>query len=243
MTKIHDFTVTSGRFLLSMTWRHYGTATNKQTNDDMSQQRALPLNLSARKYKLDNSIDIISGQEISGLDFRSISAQEYLASVSLEARALPDVHIATDPETVIIAPEQSSRLSKPCVPIEGSAAMMHYLLSSRTVLEPCASSSNLPRNNRLTKDVLEWVDNTMADFSALRSYLDSYAIRGVGSKKSERVPVPPMRDGVGWHEFCLGFDEAQGNVGGYFEDKSKDDDLSIIHVQKSRNGTLTQGTQ
>eukprot|EP00816_Leptocylindrus_hargravesii_P000869 CAMPEP_0196828512 /NCGR_PEP_ID=MMETSP1362-20130617/94718_1 /TAXON_ID=163516 /ORGANISM="Leptocylindrus danicus, Strain CCMP1856" /LENGTH=206 /DNA_ID=CAMNT_0042209193 /DNA_START=190 /DNA_END=810 /DNA_ORIENTATION=+ len=76
----------------------------------------------------------------------------------------------------------------------------------------------------------------MADFSALRSYLDNCATRGVGSKDNERVPVPPMRDGVGWHEFCLGFDEAQGNIGGYFEDAtSKDDEGSsnIEYGQKS----------
>jgi len=59
-----------------------------------------------------------------------------------------------------------------------------------------------------------WVDTTLANFSELRSYLDSCSI----PLKIDRVPIPTMKDRSAWHVVCVGLDEARGNIGAYFDD-------------------------
>ena len=174
----------------------------------MSQQRALSIPSNVRKRVQSNR------QE---LDVSVMTAEEYLASVSLEAQTLPDVNVnIRSPQE---AASSNGKASQRSVPIDGSAAMMHYLLSARTDIERASDVSKLP-----TSSPKDFCDDVLADFSTLRSYLENCSMGGVGSKNSERIPVPPMKDVAAWHEFCLGRDEAMGNVGGYFDDSENDVD-------------------
>ena len=70
----------------------------------------------------------------------------------------------------------------------------------------------------------EWTSGVLADFSSLRSYINQCRGSGLGGKDGKRAPVPASKDRVGWHTFCLGRDEASGNVGGYFQDDDYEDD-------------------
>ena len=158
------------------------------------------------------------------IDVSQMTAEEYLASVSLEAQRLPEINICDSHFNNSVDGESRDKVD---IPVDGSAAMMHYLLSSRTGLERASDLSKIPHNTK------EFCETVISDFSSLRSYLENCYLGGVGSKHSERIPLPPMKDLASWHVFCLGEDESVGNVGGYFDDNcggdsDLDDDESDI---------------
>lgn len=171
----------------------------------MSQQKALHVSMQTMKRVQ---------AEKKNIDVSQMTAEEYLASVFLEAKTLPEVNISKPGCSQVL--NNNVGRNEGNAPIDGSAAMMHYLLSSRTELEHIKESSKLPDNAK------EFCEAVIADFSSLRSYLDNCSLGGIGSKRSERIPLPPMRDLAGWHVFCLGKDESVGNVGGYFDDSDVD---------------------
>jgi survival of motor neuron protein-interacting protein 1 len=110
------------------------------------------------------------------------------------------------------------------VPIDGSAASLSYLISGRASLTPVPSSSAehyLPRRNKNPK---VWIDSTISNFEKLRTYMETCKTKGVGGKKTKRTPLPPMKDHSGWHIFCVGNDEARGNVNSYFGEDDDDED-------------------
>jgi len=168
-------------------------------------------------------------------DITSLTAEEYLALVSLEARSITQrkpVKAETTDSNV-----RAATLKNTMAPIDGSLASLQYLMSSRTDIEPVKDVNKMPSGN-----IQGFCDGTIADFSALRLYMHNCAIGGVGVKNldvSKRIPVPPMKDGAGWHEFILGKDEAEGNVGGYFDDdessKSENDsDANLADIPEWR---------
>lgn len=93
----------------------------------------------------------------------------------------------------------------------GSAAAFAYLSSTQTQLLPPPSVNHVPPTGR------QWADRTLDAFSRLRQYLEQL-------DATERVvPLPPMKDRAGWHLFCVGKQEAEGNTGSYFDDYDDDE--------------------
>ncbi|KAL7437223.1 hypothetical protein ACHAXH_005507 [Discostella pseudostelligera] len=90
-----------------------------------------------------------------------------------------------------------------------------------------------------------WVTNTISNFSKLRIRLENMsAIQHQQHQQGEylhrAISVPKMKDRMAWHIFCLGKDEAYGNVGGryeyLFEDDAEDDGVNDDNgVSEDRN--------
>ncbi|KAI2511290.1 hypothetical protein MHU86_3072 [Fragilaria crotonensis] len=175
--------------------------------------------------------------EVSFDNIESMDAMEYMAAVMQQASAMPEIFIAQQSTGTSTTIEPTARSStsivhdqqrRDHVPIEGSAASIQYLISDRTAVVPPPTALHLPSWN-----CRAWVDGTLANFSNLRLYLEHCRREGVGGKLTERIPVPSMKDRSGWHVFCLGHDEARGNVGSYFEDKDDDDDMEKMEMVDS----------
>ena len=165
------------------------------------QQPCLPI--PRRRKRIDD--DPIE-QPISNFDsIETMDAMEYMAAVMQEASAMPDMFIST-----VAAPEPTNGRDD-YVPIEGSAASLHYLVSHRTSVFPPPTHGHGPPSR-------QWVDGTLANFSEIRSYLEQCDRVGIGGKETDRIAFPPMRDGCGWHEFCVGADDVRGNADSYFDD-------------------------
>jgi survival of motor neuron protein-interacting protein 1 len=146
-----------------------------------------------------------TNEEIVFDDIESMDATEYLSRVVKEAKKMPDIFVSPTSST----DTQPSKRQREHVPIDGSAASLWYLNSSRASLTPTPTQQHLPQN-------AAWVETTMESFENLRKYLDECRFKGVGGKNTDRLALPPMKDRSGWHMFCLGKDDAQGNVGSYF---------------------------
>lgn len=159
------------------------------------QQACLPV---PRRRKRDDGDEIVSFDNIESMD-----AMEYMAAVIQQANAIPDVLVST----VSSAPPQRR---EEFIPIDGSAASLQYLVSTSIVVAPPSQRHGPPSR--------QWVDGTLSNFSEVRGYLEQCDLEGVGGKETDREPFPPMKDSSGWHEFCVGADEARGNPGSYFDD-------------------------
>jgi len=140
-------------------------------------------------------------------DLASMDAASYLSRVREQARRLPEVF---ESEPAAPKPKRPKQEGNDHV-ITGSAASLHFLVSSPKTQAP-PSSQHVPAGG------VQWVEQTLANFSQLRLYLEQCQNQGVGRDKSNRVPVPTMKDRVGWYTFCVGSDAAAGNVGGYYDD-------------------------
>ncbi|KAL7465269.1 hypothetical protein ACHAXS_005595 [Conticribra weissflogii] len=129
-------------------------------------------------------------------------------------------------------------------PIDGSAATLQVLFSKKMDILPAPSSRHLPPCDNSPNfidhdlsaskrgdgskisarecDCTRWVTNTISNFSKLRCFLeleDAKQREQSGNGCRERkIAVPRMKDRASWHVFCLGKQEAHGNVGGFFED-------------------------
>jgi survival of motor neuron protein-interacting protein 1 len=173
----------------------------------MSQQPCLPVPLRRKRE---------DGSTIDFNNIESMDAMEYMAAVVQQANALPDVFVAE-------ASTEEPQDRTVHVPIDGSAASLSYLFSKQTAIVPPPTAEYAPPRRA-------WVDTTLSSFSELRSYLDRCHKEGVGGKGTERMVVPPLRDRSGWHVFCVGEDEAQGNAGSYFDEDDEsnggDDDAA-----------------
>lgn len=158
-----------------------------------------------RRKRDEESATAVSFETVEAMD-----AMEYMAAVVQQANSMPDIFVA--PSTEVKRP-----MSPPNhVPIEGSAASLQYLISERSAVLPPPTRKHIPVNCR------EWVDGTIANFSSIREYLEHCRQKGVGGKSTERIPVPPMKDRLNWHIFCVGYDEAHGNEGSYFEESDEE---------------------
>ena len=163
---------------------------------------------------------------------QSMDALQYLAMVHEEAERLPSVFVSPQQPTL----HNRIKVEEGFVPIDGSAAATEYLLSHRMELIrpptrahlPCYSSNLLETDqNQQIVAVDKWIHTTMADFSTLREYISQCRDAGLGSQQQQsRLPVPASKDRSGWHVFCLGRDEAMGNVGGYFDHHEDDEENS-----------------
>ena len=199
----------------------------------MSQQPCFPVSKKRRSTAEEGTI---SFQDVHTLD-----AQTYLSRVVAQASQLPEYFTASNAVTMTVnaatgASNQSAMQrrghSSPAtktttttttrtdatVAASSSAASLAYLLSPQASLTPPPSTVVLPASPRA------WVDACCADFTQLRAYVQTLEAH-VG-RKERRFPykLPPLKDRAAWHEFCVGVDEAQGNVGSYFGDDDDDDD-------------------
>lgn len=204
--------------------------------------RCLPL---SRRRKWDEVGKCIG--EISNLG--EMDGMTYLAAVNHQASQLPDVFLAANEDEAGVKMKTSSNKScdEELHSIEGSLAATNYLLNSRLQFQLPPTSAHLPACvvNRATT-LEDWINLTLLNFSSLRTYLSQCRSSGLGSKEDkQRHRVPPSKDQPGWHVFCLGFDEASGNIGGYFQhdniytdnslsDGKKPDALGKKGVEKAR---------
>jgi len=195
----------------------------------MSQQQCLPLPRRRKREHNESSSEIVFSDDM--------DAMTYLASVNMEAMRLPDVFVAptiTQPaKKEIVHENQNRESSSSFVPIDGSAAGINYILSNRVHIHPPPTKQHLPCQGTNTTDkggtamtMDEWISSTISNFSSLRIYLNQCHASGLGGKRftGNRMDVPMSKDRVGWHIFCLGWDEAQGNIGGYFQDEDDDEE-------------------
>jgi len=139
-------------------------------------------------------------------------------------------------------------------PFHGSRTTLQILLSKRMDILPPPTIRHLPPHN-ITAPMLNnkisvnsagdecndnsngsnskssWVSNTISNFSKLRSYLETERTKQQSQRQREgaavrKIAVPRMKDRAAWHIFCLGKEEAYGNVGGYYEEEDDEDDVA-----------------
>ena len=167
----------------------------------------------------DRDSDVDSNDENDDSD-SEMNAAAYLYSVREEARLLPDLWTAgalksdttLDPPSTAENHTSPSKTSVASVSTAskrnnlnnsdtnltlGSIASLQYLTSHRTKIFPPPTLSHLPLATNT------WVDQTLADFSQLRLYLERSKFANDNSP-SERQPVPPMKDFMAWYTFCIG---------------------------------------
>jgi gem associated protein 2 len=188
----------------------------------MSQQRpCLPVSSRyhrKRKNDEDDNAEAAAAAAVECNDFENVEemdADTYLRRVVEQASRLPDIMVAPVSASLsaCFVNPTNQQPSGTNLFTTGSAASAQYLTSNRTAIHPPPTQFHAP-----TK---EWVDQTLLNFSALRNYLESCKVQGVGSVRA--VPLPPMKDRYAWREFCLGRNAANGNPGGYYHDESDEE--------------------
>lgn len=169
-------------------------------------------------------------------DIQNMDASEYLRRVVEQAEQIPEMMImpsssSSSSPTIPSQVDEEMKKQHPTTDatrtttsiktpiIQGSAASLHYLVSHRTALQPPPTARHAARR--------AWVDHVLENFSRLRSYLDTCIDAGEtggGVGQERKYPLPALKDRPGWLVFCIGQDEADGNVGSYFDDDNDDDD-------------------
>jgi survival of motor neuron protein-interacting protein 1 len=172
-----------------------------------------------RKRGRDQDPSSIVEEGFDDSQIQSIDAAEYLARVVKQAKGMPDVHAAPPDDSQDSKGDTIPSRLREFVPIDGSAASLSYLVSGRASLTPAPTTDHLPRNSNPAL----WIQTTISNFEKLRTYLETARAQGIGGKKTDRIPLPRMKDRSGWHIFCVGRNEARGNVDSYFGDDDDDD--------------------
>jgi survival of motor neuron protein-interacting protein 1 len=182
-------------------------------------QPCLPVSRRRKRGRQDEETTTTSENDATGFDdIESMDAAEYLSRVVKQAKGMPEICVASA-ET--IDKNQIPSKVRDHVPIDGSAASLSYLISGRASLTAVPSAEHLPRRNNNPN---VWIDSTISNFEKLRTYMETCRAKGIGGKKTERTPLPPMKDRSGWHIFCVGNDEARGNVNSYFGEDDDDNE-------------------
>jgi len=126
---------------------------------------------------------------------------------------------------------------------------LYYKRSSSMETNTAAGTVVIADEQEQRASIQKWIQVTMSDFSNLRQYLSQCRDAGLGTNHwdyttftttgqqegsesntptinhtCERIPVPARKDRSGWHVFCLGKDEAKGNIGGYFDDSDNEEE-------------------
>ena len=216
--------------------RNNNNNNNNNNNRDEKQQQQQQQN------------DFSSSLPVDFEDISTMDATEYLSRVVQQSKQLPDIMCRQEEEEgqdqqQYLPKQKHHQQQQQFVPIEGSAASLVHLVSSRTSILPPPTAAHLPLNNPS-----DWLDQTMASFSYLREYLDQQQTLDVRNKKQ---PVPPMKDRPAWHIFCLGEQEAHGNLESYFgtDEKEKNDsedvndEIANADCQEDRNLSKASGSK
>ena len=149
-------------------------------------------------------------------DLENIDGAEYLARVVKQAKTFPEFLVASKDNNET---NEMPKILRDHIPIEGSAASLSYLISGRASLTPPPTKDHLPKNQA-------WIEATINNFEKLQTYLENCKKEGIGGKKTDRIPFPQMKDRSGWHIFCVGKDDASGNVNSYFGGEDDDCDAN-----------------
>lgn len=179
-------------------------------------------------------------------DVKSMDATYYLSQVTREAQGISDIVVSDSnlPRAKKNSTNQSGGGVSLCqdltlapsqrkyVPVDGSAASLSYLLSSRASVTPPPSTFHLPK----TENMKEWTTSVVFNFDRLRGYLERSEARGFGGKLTIRKPLPAMKDRPSWHIFCVGADDASGNFGAYFANDYDNNNIVENTEEKNING-------
>ena len=198
----------------------------------------------------DDNDNVISFDDV------TMDASEYLSRVSQQAKNMPDIF--TDKSTTTANSIKKKMLKKnkqqqqqqqndhdhdddDVLPIDGCAASISYMLK-RSTLTPPPTKHHLPCTEN-DNDISEWAKTVITNFERLRDYLERCKQQGIGGKQTTRLPLPPMKDRPSWHNFCVGIDEANGNIDAYYgddggedDDERKDNNNDKNDNQQSNNG-------
>ncbi len=115
------------------------------------------------------------------------------------------------PPTVRHLPPSSSNSSLPNNNLQPLYSLHHAVFASEELGEENDGIDNFP---------YDWGTNILANFSKLRMHLEKMSAIQLQQQQEylhRTIIVPKMKDRMGWHIFCLGKDEAYGNVGGRYE--------------------------
>mmetsp|Transcript_8575 Transcript_8575/g.10836 ORF Transcript_8575/g.10836 Transcript_8575/m.10836 type:complete len:392 (+) Transcript_8575:92-1267(+) len=216
-----------------------------------AQQRCFPVSRRRKRNPNDDDDDAAaasnyeSPQNIS--DLTDVDAATYLQSVSNQAKQMPFVFVASkeqqkekegedcknDSNSIHIQQSMSPRgmnNENEEAMWQGSAMGIQYLLSDRLHVLPPPSKHHLPHilssNSNINITLDEYTQHVLFNFSNLRTYLNQCRASGLKEimmKKERKIVVPKSKDRFAWHVFCVGIDEARGNVGGYFHESSSDE--------------------
>lgn len=164
-------------------------------------------------------------------DVATMDVNTYLAHVDRQRRALPDVFVAPPLVSNVDATSAistSSLSNNTDIHESGSLSTMRVFLSEKFDILPPPSARHLPPSsvNDQDRPGRTWVEDAIAKFSNLRILLEKKScIRQQQGKGMDRLyAVPRMRDRAGWHVYCLGKEQAYGNISGYHYDEDEDDD-------------------
>jgi len=192
----------------------------KKRNSDKKE-----IDITQSKHDTEESTSSLFRQmEIDGNDFQGMSAMEYLAQVHAEAQKIPDTNVQSKKNELKkggLKPDYENE-----IPIDGTCATLRHLLSHRTTLPECPTSIQTkpleePENPFLPCNKTAWVDTVLHDFSELRQYLEKCEEAGIGKSRVIQN-LPSLKDRAGWHEYCLGKGESEGNAYDYFQDDNED---------------------
>jgi survival of motor neuron protein-interacting protein 1 len=177
-------------------------------------------------------------------DLASIDAATYIAWVNRQSNSLPSVFIA-EPEADVKLKSTSQE-----APIDGSAATVQVLLSKQMQIFPARTVRHLPPmdsdigedcngDNNKKYNCSQWISTTISNFSELRSHMEKIQSQRMQHNlpQNRNIAVPRMKDRAAWHVFCLGKEEAHGNVGGYFEDSDEEGQEDEEMAEKDEGGS------
>jgi survival of motor neuron protein-interacting protein 1 len=211
--------------------------------------------------QVDNSEIEIINESSTIDDLATIDASTYIAWVNRQSRALPNVFVAELSEV-----HGKTQIRGQEDPIDGSAATLQVLLSKQMVIRPPPTVRHLPpidsqiqnstsndvKNRHSTTNACKcsnWISSTISNFSELRSQLEK--AQSQMNQQQRKIAVPRMKDRAAWHVFCLGKEEARGNIGGFFEDsddeEEKEDtlendfDIEVTKQETSLEDTVNGG--
>ena len=174
-------------------------------------------------------------------DLANIDASTYIAWVNRQSQSLPNVFVAQEIESQTKLKETNRK-----DPIDGSAATLQVLLSKQMEIHPAPTRRHLPPSDTENdgSSCSQWVATTVSNFSELRSQIEQ--TQSQMNHQERNIAVPRMKDRAAWHVFCLGKEEARGNVGGYFEDSEEEvddggEDEGEINTSSTGDATKADG--
>lgn len=199
--------------------------------DDITAHNGSTIRGKKRKHN-DNDASSATLNETSTIDdLADVDASTYIAWVNRQSEALPSVFVANQYNEEDTKPKASHQEE----PIDGSAATLHVMMSKQMEIHPPPSVRHLPpintqNANNVTdeqstvspeqRNCSQWISSTISNFSELRSQIEKAQAQTIIQRR--KIVVPRMKDRAAWHVFCLGKNEASGNVGGYFEESEEE---------------------
>mmetsp|Transcript_9719 Transcript_9719/g.21916 ORF Transcript_9719/g.21916 Transcript_9719/m.21916 type:complete len:551 (+) Transcript_9719:168-1820(+) len=137
-----------------------------------------------------------------------------------------------------ILPPPSPRHLPPCHVGNGKNNNFPSSLASPDNGKQSSTSHFISNNSSISHP---WVSTTISNFSKLRSHLEQEhaklrpTSRSPTSLVNRKIAVPRMKDRAAWHVFCLGREEAYGNIGGYYEDCEEEEEKNVNDGKNGKN--------